>query len=505
MEIDEAIKGSGDKRLKSKYNIAIYVIQRALALYSVEEVALSFNGGKDSTVLLHLLRAGYYLHAAGKNLSIENPGDADITFPIRTIYFENPTAFPEINSFTYETAFTYKLQMDIIRLDFKSGLEALLKANPIRAIFLGVRSGDPTGVGQEQFSPSSPGWPPFMRVNPILGWSYRPHLSLLNGRDVWAFLLTCKVQYCTLYDQGYTSIGSIHDTVPNGLLYLGKSSDGEAKFKPAYLLPDGRSERAGRAKKFISQPLTAISNGLKNEDLHLKSMFTASVIAVGDEILSGTIEDRMRSILCRKIHSIGWAVSHVAVIRNDIDSVADEVERQKSTNDKVFIYGGFGPLPSDITVAGVAKHLVAAWYITFIAQSFNLCWFDLRKLIVLVYLMFGRVEECREFEVEFWTFPYVNGEKVPEGITKLLHHEKLSLPLIKCQNVIILTATNVGELEQEWDCLIEWMRSNELSVKTEAFVSKRVATSLSDDKERIRAAAEALCKKFHPGTLSEID
>ncbi|KAK4396400.1 FAD synthase [Sesamum angolense] len=138
MEIDEAIKGSGDKRLKSKYNSAIYVIQRALALYSVEEVALSFNGGKDSTGWL-------FLHAAGKNLSIENPGDADITFPIRTIYFENPTAFPEINSFTYETAFTYKLQMDIIRLDFKSGLEALLKANPIRAIFLGVRSGDPTG------------------------------------------------------------------------------------------------------------------------------------------------------------------------------------------------------------------------------------------------------------------------------------------------------------------------------------------------------------------------
>lgn len=36
--------------------------------------------------------------------------------------------------------------MDIIRLDFKSGLEALLKAHPIRAIFLGVRIGDPTAV-----------------------------------------------------------------------------------------------------------------------------------------------------------------------------------------------------------------------------------------------------------------------------------------------------------------------------------------------------------------------
>lgn len=41
---------------------------------------------------------------------------------------------------------SYKLQMDIIRLDFKSGLEALLKAKPIRAFFLGVRIGDPTAV-----------------------------------------------------------------------------------------------------------------------------------------------------------------------------------------------------------------------------------------------------------------------------------------------------------------------------------------------------------------------
>ena len=41
---------------------------------------------------------------------------------------------------------SYGMQMDIIRLDFKSGLEALLKAKPIRAIFLGVRIGDPTAV-----------------------------------------------------------------------------------------------------------------------------------------------------------------------------------------------------------------------------------------------------------------------------------------------------------------------------------------------------------------------
>jgi hypothetical protein len=34
MEIDKAIRECDDRRLKTKYNNAIYVIQRALALYS---------------------------------------------------------------------------------------------------------------------------------------------------------------------------------------------------------------------------------------------------------------------------------------------------------------------------------------------------------------------------------------------------------------------------------------------------------------------------------------
>ncbi|CAA3020386.1 FAD synthase-like [Olea europaea subsp. europaea] len=448
MEIDKAIRESDDRRLKTKYNNAIYVIQRALALYSIEEVAFSFNGGKDSTVLLHLLRAGYYLYKSGQDHSTCDPDDCEITFPIRVIYFESPSAFPEINSFTYDTATSFKLQMDIIRLDLKAGLEALLKAMPIRAIFLGVRIGDPTAVGQEQFSPSSAGWPPFMRVNPILDWSYR---------DIWAFLLTCKVRYCSLYDQGYTSIGSIHDTVPNALLSIGNANNVEEKFKPAYLLPDGRLERAGRIKNFSSRPLSAISNGLKSEDGHRKCTLTASVIAVGDEILFGTVEDRLALTLCRKLHSIGLAVSQFAVTKSDVDSVAEEVERQKSRNDMVFIYGGVGPLHSDVTVAGVAK-------------------------------AFGvRMAPDEEFE-EY--LRHLIGEKctgdrnemaqLPEGITELLHHEQLLVPLIKCQNVIILTATNVAEMDQEWDCLIEFMRSDSLLVAAEPFISKRLATTLSD-------------------------
>ncbi|XAR69145.1 FAD synthetase [Bertholletia excelsa] len=513
MEIDKVIRESDDRRLRTKYNNAIYVIRRAFALYSIEELAFSFNGGKDSTVLLHLLRAAYFLHQAEQGHSNGDIADCELSFPIRTIYFESTSAFPEINSFTYEIASTYSVQLEIIRLDFKSGLEALLKANPIRAIFLGVRIGDPTAIGQEQFSPSSPGWPAFMRVNPILDWSYR---------DVWAFLLTCKVRYCSLYDQGYTSIGSIHDTVPNATLCIKKSDNSKEKFRPAYQLPDGRLERAGRAKKCsppVCSRFPAVSNGLKSVDEREKGMLTASVVAVGDEILFGAIEDQLGPTLCRKLCSIGLALSQIAVVRNDIDVVADEVERRKSANDLVFIYGGVGPLHSDVTVAGVAK-------------------------------AFGvRTAPDEEFE-EY--LRHIIGDKgtgdrnemaqLPEGITELLHHEKMPVPLIKCMNVIILTSTNVAELEREWDCLIELTRSSGLLTLAEPFVSKCLGTTLSDvetaqplsklsiefpdlyigcyresrqgplvihfegkDQARVEAAAEALKKKFHAGAFYDIN
>ncbi|XP_010553000.1 PREDICTED: FAD synthase-like [Tarenaya hassleriana] len=506
MEIDKAIGESDDKRLKTKYNNAIYVIKRALALYSVEEVAFSFNGGKDSTVLLHLLRAGYFLHK--KEQSCSNGGL--LHFPIRTIYFESPSAFPEINGFTYDTAQTYNLQLDIIRQDFKSGLEALLKASPIRAIFLGVRIGDPTAVGQEQFSPSSPGWPPFMRVNPILDWSYR---------DVWAFILTCKVKYCNLYDQGYTSIGSIHDTVPNALLRV-NDSNSKDKFKPAYLLSDGRLERAGRVKKVSSgrENFPSVGNDLDNESYKHK-VLSAAIIAVGDEILSGTVEDQLGLSLCKKLNSVGWSVHQTSVLRNVIDSVAEEVERQTSTNDMVFIYGGVGPLHSDVTLAGVAK-------------------------------AFGvRLAPDEEFEeyLRHLIGEHCTGDRnemaqLPEGITELLHHEKLSVPLIKCCNVIVLTATNTCELDREWECLTELTKLGGVLALMDPYASRRVMTSLTDvevagplsklclefpdiyigcyrksrkgpivicfkgeDKARTDSAVEALREKFKEGVFDEIE
>lgn len=78
------------------------------------------------------------------------------------------------------------------------------------------------------------GWPEFTRVHPLLNWSYR---------DIWDYISKYKLAYCSLYDNGYTSLGDSDNTVPNEGL---RRPDGT--FRPAYELDDPSLERNCRTK-----------------------------------------------------------------------------------------------------------------------------------------------------------------------------------------------------------------------------------------------------------------
>jgi len=59
-----------------------------------------------------------------------------------------------------------------------------------------------------------------MRFNPILDWSYR---------DVWDFIKACELPYCNLYDHGYTSLGTVKDTIRNPELLKGEDDEKNLK------------------------------------------------------------------------------------------------------------------------------------------------------------------------------------------------------------------------------------------------------------------------------------
>ena len=106
----------------------------------------------------------------------------------------------------------------------------------IKAVIMGTRSTDPHGANLNAFQLTDRGWPEFMRVNPILKFSYS---------NIWALLRGLSLPYCKLYDVGYTSLGSVQTTQLNPALRY-TDSNGVVHYRPAYTLSDDLLERSGR-------------------------------------------------------------------------------------------------------------------------------------------------------------------------------------------------------------------------------------------------------------------
>ncbi|PRQ69889.1 hypothetical protein AAT19DRAFT_11542 [Rhodotorula toruloides] len=277
-----------DSRLGAKVREALDIVERALDEYGLEQIALSFNGGKDCTVLVHLLAAAI-LRRQNPSL-IDSPSSSSPTSsaslpPIPTIYVRCPSPFPQVEAFVSLCARWYALELEAVEGGMREALQVYVdrrksslalsngtegRRGEIKAVLVGTRRNDPHGEHLRPFSPTDAGWPDFMRVHPILDWSYG---------DVWAFLraetLTLGddgegregkrrgLEWCELYDYGYTSLGSTHNTFPNPLLRATTSgpisrpsspTSSTAKgvgqplggWRPAWELEDESAERAGR-------------------------------------------------------------------------------------------------------------------------------------------------------------------------------------------------------------------------------------------------------------------
>jgi phosphoadenosine phosphosulfate reductase len=185
-----------------------------------ESLAVTFSGGKDSLVVLHLIRSL-----------------CDGIIPLPVFNLDTTAKFPEVLQFRDHLAGLWNLNLVILRdaeaaarLEIGKDKKACclaLKVKPLnraivehrlRGLITAIRWDEQEARAEEQYlSPRET--PPHTRIHPILHFT---------EADIWDYIHAFNLPYCPLYDQGYRSLSCIPCTKKGG---------------------EGGDERQGRSKE----------------------------------------------------------------------------------------------------------------------------------------------------------------------------------------------------------------------------------------------------------------
>ena len=89
--------------------------------------------------------------------------------------------------------------------------------------------------------------------------------------------------------------------------------------------------------------------------MNKKAKVKASILIIGNEILSGRTRDTNTSTLATWLNSIGVSVGEVRVIPDIEKTIVETLNFLRSSYDYVFTTGGIGPTHDDITAQSVSK------------------------------------------------------------------------------------------------------------------------------------------------------
>jgi len=81
---------------------------------------------------------------------------------------------------------------------------------------------------------------------------------------------------------------------------------------------------------------------------------TAVLLTVGNEIVSGDVENTNASWLARRLAALGVSVQLTAAVRDEIETIAAFLRAETPRADVVIVTGGLGGTPDDLTREAVA-------------------------------------------------------------------------------------------------------------------------------------------------------
>jgi molybdenum cofactor synthesis domain-containing protein len=140
---------------------------------------------------------------------------------------------------------------------------------------------------------------------------------------------------------------------------------------------------------------------------------TSGIIIIGDEILSGMVQDQNAFFMAGELKSLGVALRRIVVTPDEIEEIAKTVKGFSEEFDYVFTSGGVGPTHDDVTIEGVSR----AFGVRTVPNAF---------LLDLLAQRYGeKIPRERRKTV-----------LVPEG-AELIKVDGLKFPLLKFRNVYI--------------------------------------------------------------------
>jgi molybdenum cofactor synthesis domain-containing protein len=86
-------------------------------------------------------------------------------------------------------------------------------------------------------------------------------------------------------------------------------------------------------------------------------VWTAALLVIGDEILSGRTQDRNVAEVAGWLNLQGIRLAEVRIVPDKLERIAEAVNALRKANDYLFTTGGIGPTHDDITVDSIAAAL----------------------------------------------------------------------------------------------------------------------------------------------------
>ncbi|MCK6452490.1 MAG: molybdopterin-binding protein [Alphaproteobacteria bacterium] len=84
-------------------------------------------------------------------------------------------------------------------------------------------------------------------------------------------------------------------------------------------------------------------------------VYTACLLIIGNEILSGRTQDANLPYLAKRLNELGIRLKEARVVADDEAAIVEAVNETRALYDYVFTTGGIGPTHDDITSGSVAK------------------------------------------------------------------------------------------------------------------------------------------------------